>query len=166
MLAALRARERVHRVHSDFATGCLVIEHEDDPDDLVSLITSMDRAVAVASNGEMMMVSLDYHEATECPVTNNAFRASRTEEKPSRISAPKNPSAGFTHGPSSDGGPVGGIASTASIRRPVMPAFDVVEEWGNESFPASDAPQSWCSERTRSERIMRRDPVLDPEGHR
>lgn len=68
MLVALREREGVERVWSDFSTGCLVIEHEDDPDALVSFVTTAGRAVAVAANGEKVMVSLDGHEALECQV--------------------------------------------------------------------------------------------------
>ena len=75
MLAALRERERVQRVWSDFSNGCLVIEHEDDPDALVSLITTVDRAVAVAGNGERVMVSLDGHEAAKCQVSKGTIGA-------------------------------------------------------------------------------------------
>ena len=31
----------------------------------------------------------------------------------------------------------------------VEPVWDVVEEWGYGSFPASDPPQSWCHGRAR-----------------
>ncbi len=69
MLGALRGREGVRRVWSDFSSGCLVIEYEADPDALVSLVTSAGRAVAVGGNGERTMVFLDGHEALECPVS-------------------------------------------------------------------------------------------------
>jgi hypothetical protein len=75
LLGALRDRNGVQRVWSDLSTGCLVIEHKDDPDALVSLIRSEGRAVAVAANGERVMVSLDGHEATGCPVSKDAVPA-------------------------------------------------------------------------------------------
>jgi hypothetical protein len=57
LFSALRERKAVQRVYSDFSTGCLIIEHEDDPDALFSLLRSDGRAVALASNGERVMVS-------------------------------------------------------------------------------------------------------------
>ncbi len=81
MLRALRERTRVQRVWSDFSTGRLVIEHEDDPDALVSLIMSTGRAVALGGNGEKVMVSLDGHEATQCPATRDTDRAGLGEKR-------------------------------------------------------------------------------------
>lgn len=69
MLYALRATDRVQRVQSDFSTGCLVIEHDTDPEALVELITTTGRSVAVAANGERVMVTLDGHEEPECRLT-------------------------------------------------------------------------------------------------
>ena len=66
MLGVLRETEGVEHVASDFASGCLVVDHQDDPEMLVSLIATADRAVAVAPNGERVMVPVDGHEATEC----------------------------------------------------------------------------------------------------
>lgn len=79
MLGALRGREGVRRVWSEFSSGCLVIEHEVDPDALVSLVMSAGRAVAVGGNGERTMVSLDGHEALECPVSNGTDRVLSAE---------------------------------------------------------------------------------------
>jgi len=69
MLSTLREKEGVRLLRSDFSSGCLVIEHEDDLDALLSLVTTVGRAVAVAANGERMMVSLDGHEAAECQMS-------------------------------------------------------------------------------------------------
>lgn len=66
MLGVLRETKGVEHVASDFATGCLVVDHQDDPEMLVSLIATADRAVAIAPNGERVMVPVDGHEATEC----------------------------------------------------------------------------------------------------
>lgn len=106
MLATLRERERVQRVWSDFSTGCLVIEHEDDPGALVSLITTADRAVAVAANGERVMVSLDGHEAAECRASKGTVGA---------VAA-----AGLTMTPATNaggGGPPGPLSLSASGTR-------------------------------------------------
>lgn len=81
----------MQRVWSDFSTGCLVIEHEDDPDALVSLITSTGKAVAVGGNGERVMVSLDGHDATECPVSKDTGHA-RLGEKGLEMGFPASPS--------------------------------------------------------------------------
>ena len=66
MLGTLRDKEGVRGVQSDFSSGCLVIEHEDDPDALLSLVTTADRAVVVASNGEREMAPVAGHEADAC----------------------------------------------------------------------------------------------------
>ena len=66
MLGVLRETKGVEHVASDFATGCLVVDHQGDPEMLVSLIATADRAVAVAPNGERVIVPVDGHEATEC----------------------------------------------------------------------------------------------------
>jgi len=116
LLNALRQRKRVQRVYTDFSTGCLVIEHEDDPDALLSLLTSDGRAVALAANGERVMVRLDAHETGRCPVARSTVIQARWDTEPARVSAPTND------------------------------ALDVVDECGNESFPASDPPQWWCLE--------------------
>jgi hypothetical protein len=87
MLVALRERQGVQSVWSDFSAGCLVIEHEDDPDALVSLITTADRAVAVAANGERVMVSLDGHEAAECQVSKGTVGITGVAEGPTSATA-------------------------------------------------------------------------------
>lgn len=67
VVAELRKREHVASVHSDFSKGCLVIEHDEDPGALASLVTNTARAVEVAANGERVMVFVDAHEEQECP---------------------------------------------------------------------------------------------------
>lgn len=81
MLVALRGREDVQSVSSDFSSGCLVVEHEGDPQALFSAITATGRAVAVAANGERLMVALDGHEAAECRVSNDTEGAGPNEER-------------------------------------------------------------------------------------
>ena len=66
MLGMLREKKGVRHVQSDFSSGCLVIEHDDDPDGLLSLIRAADRSISVACNGEREMVPVDGHEADEC----------------------------------------------------------------------------------------------------
>src|SRR5579875_3041376 len=66
MLRTLREEMGVQRVLSDFSSGCVVIEHETDPDALLTLVTTADRAVAVAGNGEREMVPVAGHEAVAC----------------------------------------------------------------------------------------------------
>ena len=65
-LAALRRRQWVQQVRSDFSTGCLEIEHRDNPGALVSLIKATDRAVALAANGEKVMIQVDAHASAQC----------------------------------------------------------------------------------------------------
>lgn len=98
MLSALRQRAGVKGVWSDFSSGCLVIDHEDDPDALVALVKSTGRAVTVAGNGEKMMVSLDGHEAAECSVSNDAVRARSDEQGPAAAfpTSPPGGDPGFT----------------------------------------------------------------------
>lgn len=120
MLSALRERPRVQRVQSDFSTGCLVIEHEDDPDALVSLITSAGRAITLGGNGERVMVSLDGHETTECPVSKDADHARLGENRlemafptePSRAAGPRSPAW-------SPSGPWSRAATASPSRRPL-----------------------------------------------
>lgn len=84
MLGALRERSRVQAVGFDSSAGCLVIEHEENPDSLVSLIRTEGRAVAVAANGERVMVSVDAHEAADCQVSKDTvIRAQWDEEEES-----------------------------------------------------------------------------------
>ena len=66
MLGTLRENVGVRGVQSDFSSGCLIIEHEDDLDALLSLVTTGGRAVAVAGNGECEMVPVNGHEAGAC----------------------------------------------------------------------------------------------------
>lgn len=79
LLAALREKEHVQRVWSDFSAGCLVIEHEDDPDALVSVVRAAGRAVAVAASGQRVMVSLDGHEEAECQMPEDTAGARQKE---------------------------------------------------------------------------------------
>ena len=74
LLEELAGRERVTAVHSDASRGCLVVEHEhDDPAALLTVVRHDMRAVALADNGERVMVSVDAHEADRC-----RFRSPRT----------------------------------------------------------------------------------------
>jgi hypothetical protein len=66
MLATLRDRKGVHGMRLEFSSGCLIIEHEGEPDALLAVIATADRAVAVAGNGEREMVGVDGHEAAAC----------------------------------------------------------------------------------------------------
>jgi hypothetical protein len=66
MLTKLREKKGVHRVRSEFSSGCLIIEHEGEPDALLAVIATADRAVAVAGNGEREMVGVDGHKAVAC----------------------------------------------------------------------------------------------------
>lgn len=66
MLRMLSEEMGVQRVLSDFSSGCVVIEHETDSDALLTLVTTADRAVAVAGNGEREMVPVAGHEAVAC----------------------------------------------------------------------------------------------------
>jgi hypothetical protein len=113
LLSALRQRKRVQRVYTDFSTGCLVIEHDDDPAALLSLLTTDGRAVALAANGERVMVRVEAHETGRCPVAKSAATQARWDTEPVRVSD-------LTSG-----------------------SLDVVDECGYESFPASDPPQWW-----------------------
>lgn len=67
LLGVLREHDRVEGVRSDFSAGCLVIEHHADPSTLLSLIRSTGRAVALAANGERVMVAVDAREVSDCP---------------------------------------------------------------------------------------------------
>ena len=75
MLGTLRGQDGVRLLRSDFSSGCLVIEHEDDPDALLALITTTDRAMVVAGNGEREMVPVDGHQVAACLVANDVVGA-------------------------------------------------------------------------------------------
>lgn len=66
MLATLREKDGVHRVRSELSSGCLIVDHEGEPDALLAVIATADLAVAVAGNGEREMVGVDGHEAVAC----------------------------------------------------------------------------------------------------
>ncbi len=66
MLGTLREQDGVREVQSDFSSGCLVIEHEDDSTALLALVTGANHAVAVASNGEREMIPVNGHEVIAC----------------------------------------------------------------------------------------------------
>ena len=66
MLEMLREQYGVEEVQSDFTSGCLAIEHEDDSIALLALVTGADHAVVVASNGEREMIPVDGHEVIAC----------------------------------------------------------------------------------------------------
>ncbi len=66
MLATLREMKSVHSVRSEFSSGCLVIEHEGEPDVLLAMIANADHAVAVAGNGEREMVRVNGQEVAAC----------------------------------------------------------------------------------------------------
>lgn len=67
LLVRLRADPAVRNVHSDYASGCLVIDHDADPAALVSMVTASGRGVVVAANGEREMVAVDGRHADGCP---------------------------------------------------------------------------------------------------
>lgn len=68
MVETLRASTGVQRVHADFSAGCLIVEHESAPEQVISVIRDVGRAVGVATNGEKVMIRLDAHEQAECHV--------------------------------------------------------------------------------------------------
>lgn len=115
MLAALRGRDDVQSVSSDFSSGCLVVEHDGNPQALVSLIAATGRAVAVAANGERVMVALDGHEAAECRAANDTEGAGSNEEREmtaSRGGTAENGSA------ASDGSSHKGRGGVRAVSRP------------------------------------------------
>ena len=87
MLAALREKEGVRGVQSDFSSGYLVIEHEDNPEALLSLVTTTGRAVAVADNGEREMVPTDGHGVAVCQGEKVIVRAPLGEKGSTSTSA-------------------------------------------------------------------------------
>lgn len=119
MLGALREREGVERVRSDFASGCLVVDHEVDPTLLVSLIQTEGRAVAVADNGERMMVCMDGHEAPECHASKTLAGGGRDEEGDAVASGSASSQPGAPRGllDARANGPRGGRAGVRVVSR-------------------------------------------------
>ena len=78
LLVRLRSIAAVRNVQSDFASGCLVIDHDTDPDALISMVTASGRGIYVAANGEPEMVAVDGHHADECPVADGRSHAYAT----------------------------------------------------------------------------------------
>lgn len=93
LVEELRSRERVRRVQSDFSAGCLVIDHDEEPEVLISLIERVGRAVGVAANGERVMVSVEAHEEGRCPVSKPDARPP-TRSARRRAPGPRRPAAG------------------------------------------------------------------------
>jgi hypothetical protein len=80
MLATLREKKGVHRVRSEFSSGCLIIEHENEPDALLALIATAGHAVAVAGNGEREMVLVGGHEVRACQAATDILEAPLNKE--------------------------------------------------------------------------------------
>lgn len=74
VVAALLDRPRVNAVRADFSAGCILVEHDDDPAQLVAIVETMGRAVVLAANGERVMIAVDAHEAHECPLGTRSAR--------------------------------------------------------------------------------------------
>ena len=59
-------------------------------------------------------------------------------------SGPESDDAGVTGARPVDRGPAGSVDPSTTIQaREVDAAHDIVDEWGMQSFPASDPPANW-----------------------
>jgi hypothetical protein len=68
MIDHLMTRPLVRQVQVNSATGCLVVDHDHDiPEALVAEVRDDLRGWVLAEDGEKVMVSLDAHEAADCP---------------------------------------------------------------------------------------------------
>ncbi len=110
MLVRLRSIAAVRNVQSDFASGCLVVDHNTDPDALISMVTDSGRVICVAANGEREMVAVDGHHADGCPVANGRSHAHATGPE------------GGCDGHVPDQGAVIAARARPAVHRPLRPA--------------------------------------------
>lgn len=83
-LQAISEMARVNSARSVFSAGCLVVEHEDEPAAILSLVRASDHAVALASNGERVMVPVEAREVSECRRSHLSDAVSSSCSRPPR----------------------------------------------------------------------------------
>jgi hypothetical protein len=80
MIDHLNARPLMRQVHVNATTGCLVVDHDhDSPVALIEEIHDDLRGWELAGNGERVMVDLDVHEETHCPLFPDVSREAGSE---------------------------------------------------------------------------------------
>lgn len=73
-LARLRERAAVRSTHANVAAGCVLIEHDDDPAELLAQIGRDLRAVEIATNGEAVMDFVAAREEPTCRLLDHGPR--------------------------------------------------------------------------------------------